>query len=126
MRANGSARLVLVVEDDLAIRSAIVAEFVAQGWTTVEAGSGETAVDLLTQQPVDALVTDIQLEGLMRGWDVAHAFRAARPHSPVVYTSGNTVEPSRCVDASLFFTKPFSSRELVMACGRLLRCSPQP
>ena len=48
-------------------------------------------------------------------------FRAADPEIAIVYVSGTPVEESRMVAGSLFFSKPYRTRELSDACGRLGR-----
>jgi len=78
------------------------------GWRVCESESAEQAIAMLNAgQPIDILVTDIQLAGKLTGWDVAEAFRAAQPTMPVIYASGNAPEPSRLVPESLFFQKPY-------------------
>ena len=67
-------------------------------------------------QPIDILVTDIQLAGKLTGWDVAEAFRAAQPTMPVIYASGNAPEPSRRVPESLFFRKPYDPAAILRSC----------
>ena len=58
-------------------------------------------------QPIDILVTDIQLAGKLTGWDVVEAFRATQPTMPVIYASASAPDPSRLVPESLFFRKPY-------------------
>jgi len=68
---------------------------------------------------VDVVFTDINLNGPSSGWDVAEAFRAARPATAVVYASGNAIDRCRCVPGSLFFAKPYRLSDILDAC-RLL------
>lgn len=122
MDQNFAQKVVLVVEDEALVRFATAAQFRADGWTVLEAGSSERAVLLLgANQHIDALVTDIQLDGLLTGWDVADAFRAMHRDIPVIYASGNPSDPARWVADSVFFTKPCRTGNLVDACRMLTR-----
>ena len=69
-----------------------------------------------------ALVTDIQLRGVMDGWEVAKRAREIDPEFPIVYmTGGNAAEwPSRGVPNSILLTKPFAPAQLVTAVSQLL------
>ena len=115
MRAEPVARVALVVEDEWIVRDHIVSELKGQGWTVMEATTGEDALALLDVCEVDVLLTDIQLAGAMNGWEFAHAVRAAIPQLPVIYASGHTPDPLQRVDGSLFFYKPYDPADIVAA-----------
>ena len=63
--------------------------------------------------------TDINLAGMVNGWDVADCFRIGRPNAPVLYASGKAIDRQRCVPGSVFFAKPYDSAEIVEACEQL-------
>lgn len=63
------SRVALVVEDDYVVRSDILAQFQAQGWSVLDAATGEAALALLTDHRIDVVFTDIQLPGAISGWD---------------------------------------------------------
>lgn len=120
MEPNGAPILVLVIEDDVLIRSDVVEELRRAGCDVLEASTAEIALAYL--QPgwsVDILFTDIQLAGRLSGWDAAEQFRAVQPHMPVIYASGNAADRSRRVTGSLFFNKPYAAADVVAACRRL-------
>lgn len=121
MRTGKSpAVVVLVVEDEWLLRDEIVYQLRNAGWNVLEASTGEGAIGFLdTEHQIDVLVTDIQLAGYLNGWDVAEAFRAARPHIPVIYASGNNADPSRAVANSRFFRKPANISEIVATISAL-------
>ena len=86
----------------------------------LEAGTAEQAMAIcMAGTPVDVLFTDINLNGADRGWEVAEAFRAVRPHIAVLYTSGDFADLSRCVPASRFFSKPYRVSDILDACRSL-------
>jgi len=88
-----------------------------EGFAVLEAGSGEAALSHLdAPEQIDALFTDIRLGGQINGWDVAEAFRVRFPRIVVLYTSGNSISPSRHVERSRFFTKPYEPEAIADAC----------
>jgi two-component system, response regulator PdtaR len=119
--ANGAAPLVvLIVEDELLVRSDIAQYLRDSGCIVLEAWTAKQAVALSRDgQTVDVLVTDINLGAPGSGWDIAEALRADRPGIGVVYVSGNAVDQSRRVPDSAFFEKPYHSRDILQACREL-------
>lgn len=110
--------VILLVEDECIIRTALAGELMAAGWTVLEVSTGEAALALFRDDPlIDALVTDIHLAGYLSGWEVAEGVRAARPDIPIVYMSGKSVEKSRMVPGGVFVSKPFAP-EVVLAAAR--------
>ena len=92
MGVEAAARIVLVVEDEAIVRAAIADELRSCGWHVLEAASGEDALFLVTNNHIDVVFTDIQLDGLLSGWEVAEALRATSPAVSVLYTSGNACD----------------------------------
>jgi CheY-like chemotaxis protein len=114
------SRVVLIVEDEWALRSLIALELRNAGWNVLQATTAEEAIKCLQGgHRVDVVFTDIQLGGLLSGWDVAEQFRAARPDVPIIYTSGNSVDRSRRVVDSVFLDKPYLPAAILDACEKL-------
>ena len=114
-----SGFVVLVVEDDFLILIDVAGAFEASGWTVLEAGSGQAALELCNSDTqVDALVTDIDLGNGTTGWDVAKAFWR-RDALPVIYMSGNAHSPHLHVPHSRFVAKPCLSSALLEECVHL-------
>ena len=120
MGVEAAARVVLVVEDEAVVRAAIAEEFRNYGWQVLEAASGEHAIALMADNFIDVVFTDIELAGVMSGWDTAEAVRARAPAVAVLYTSGNACDPARQVDASLFIGKPYEPTFVIEVCHSLL------
>ena len=120
MGVEAAARIVLVVEDEAIVRAAIVDEFRGFGWRVLEAASGEDAIALIADNYIDVVFTDIQLAGVMSGWDTAEALRARAPAVAVLYTSGNACDPARQVGGSLFIGKPYEPTFVIEVCHSLL------
>ena len=124
--ANGSRPVVvLVVEDEWLVRR-YIADFLHEaGCVVIEADSGERAIYLCNSgMPIDVLFTDINLNASTDGWVVAETFREARDNIPVIYASGNPIDPTRCVPGSLCFDKPYQPTDILRACVRLKEASP--
>jgi DNA-binding response OmpR family regulator len=109
------APVILLVEDECIIRTALAGELVAAGWTVLEVSTGEAAMALFRDEPIDALVTDIHLAGYLSGWEVAEGTRAVRPEVPVIYMSGKAVEKSRMVPGGVFLSKHCSPADVLAA-----------
>ena len=116
--------VVLVVEDDAPVQTIVEEALTDGGFEPAIAASGEEAVTLLMgiKGKYRALVTDIQLRGVMDGWEVAKRAREIDPEFPIVYvTGGNAAEwPSHGVPNSILLTKPFAPAQLVTAVSQLL------
>ena len=86
------APVVLVVEDEFALCDVIADELEAAGYVVITAATGEEAVGILDRQPIDLLLTDIRLPGIVDGWRVAEA---ATPGAPTCRSSTRAATPSR-------------------------------
>lgn len=122
MSQHGRLRVVLVVEDDWAVRNLIGIELRSAGWDVLQASTAEGAIACLEAgHRIDVVFTVTQLPSQLNGWDVAELFRAVRPDVPIIYASSNSVNRSRAVAGSLFFEKPYRPADLVEACRRLVQ-----
>jgi CheY-like chemotaxis protein len=105
--------IILVVEDEVLIQSLVEETLIDGGFEPVIATSGEEAVALLTAHngKYRALVTDINLNGKMDGWEVAQHAREIEPEFPIVYMSGAAAADwtSKGVPNSVMLSKPFCS-----------------
>ena len=118
--------LILVVEDDQLIKEMIQAALSEGGFDSEVVGSGEEAVALLQERECRALLTDINLQRELSGWDVARRAREFRPDIPVVYMTGAAADqwPSLGVPGSLLLQKPFAPAQVVTAISQLLNQTP--
>lgn len=116
--------LILVVEDEELLQSFVADALHEGGFEAVIASSGEKAITLLKANRGEyrALVTDINLEGKMDGWEVAHHAREIQPEFPIVYMSGAAAADwtSKGVPNSVMLPKPFAPAQLLTALANLL------
>lgn len=87
--ATGSGELVLVVEDDNAVRKITQERLLALGYTVLTAATADEAVGVLQDNPAIALIfSDIRMPGAMSGYDLAQWAHDNRPDIRVLLTSG--------------------------------------
>ncbi|MCC6777407.1 MAG: PAS domain-containing protein [Hyphomicrobiales bacterium] len=115
--APSSKKVVLVVDDQSAVRATAVAHLVSLGYEVLEADGASAALELLlTGRRVDLLLTDIVMPGEMDGLELAKQAKAARPALRVVYISGYPGEDylngAGIEAAEKLLAKPFRRREL--------------
>jgi len=114
---------VLVVDDEDAIRDAVVYVLRADGNDVAVAPDGESAVDAVTQQPFDLVVLDVMLPDIS-GVEVARRVRA-RSDVPILMLTARSSETDLVVGfeagADDYVTKPFSVHELVSRARAILR-----
>jgi two-component system cell cycle sensor histidine kinase/response regulator CckA len=110
--------VVLLVEDEAPVRAFASQALKLRGYTVIEAGTGEEAIDLLSDNElhVDLFVSDVIMPG-MDGPSWVRQARKDRPETRVVFISGyaedaldDSAEP---VANSVFLPKPFSLNDLL-------------
>jgi len=77
---------VLVVEDDLPLRAALIAALSAQGFEAREAGDVPAALEQLEANDVDVVLSDIGMPG--NGYNLLAKVRETRPQTPVILMTG--------------------------------------
>jgi len=115
---------VMVVDDDVTVREVVVTYLRAAGYDVAEAADGESALDMLRDEPADLLVLDLMLPGI-DGLEVCGRVRAKGDDVPVIMLTALGSETDRVVGlergADDYVTKPFSPRELVLRVESVLR-----
>ncbi len=85
---GASRALVLVVDDDDAVRATTADVLAGLGYGVLQAPNGKVALDLLeSDRTIDLVLTDVVMSG-MSGPDLAREVRASRPLLPIVFISG--------------------------------------
>ena len=107
-----AGEVVLVVEDESAVRELVVDVLQELGYRAVEASDGGAGLKLLeSEMRVDLLVTDIGLPGL-NGRELADAARKHRPDLKVLFMTGyaeNATVANGFLDPGMqMMTKPFA------------------
>ena len=114
----------LVVEDDTALRGALLAALRSGGYEVVEAADGETALQVLAAGPVSLVLTDIQMAP-MDGYTLLGEIKRQWPQTPVVMMTafGDIARAVQAVrdGASHYLTKPFDIDVLLAEVARFKR-----
>lgn len=115
---------ILVVDDEPDLCEMLAFEFRLQGSNVLLAGNGESAFETVRSQPVDAVITDIQMAH-GTGVELLDRIRARHPHEPIVFfiTAYDTaLSPIDAYHrgAEAIFGKPFRLKDLVDRVQRTL------
>lgn len=107
---------ILLVEDEARVADFIRRGLSAEGWGVTHASDGETALDLLSEAPFDAIILDLMLPGIS-GQDVCRKLRARSSTIPVLMLSALDSTDERIAGLKLgtddYLPKPFDFDELV-------------
>ena len=79
--------LVLVVDDDQAVRDFVERVLREAGYRTMVAGSGPEAIEQASKEPIDLLLTDVNMPQ-MTGDELARRLRHDEPSLKVLYLTG--------------------------------------
>ncbi|MBS1153283.1 MAG: histidine kinase [Myxococcaceae bacterium] len=118
-----AARRILLVEDDVAIRTILKRGMQGCGYHVVSAASAEEAQLMIESASFDAVVTDKNLPG-KSGLDVARAVRARSDDTVLVmmtgYSSRESAKEMQRLGADAYITKPFDTAELAALIEQLI------
>lgn len=109
---------VLLVEDDADVREVLMESLAASGWEVTQAEDGAAACAVLEGDvPLDILVTDVVMPGVVSGVALVRAAARLRPELPVLLISGYptaTLAAQGAEEAEMnLLRKPFTHGELL-------------
>ena len=114
---------ILVVEDEVLIRLTLAEALAEEGFTVVEAASGDEALALLGQEEgISLLLTDVQLPGRTDGLALASEVRRRSPDLPVIYVTGrpDTLAAGTRSGRDATIVKPYLPSEVCATARRLI------
>ena len=116
---------ILIVEDEQAIREFEAINLKRVGYTTVEAGSGEEALEIFDREPdFDIALLDISMPG-MDGFTLCKELRRRTATLGIIMLTARTQEMDKIsglmLGADDYITKPFSPTELLARVDSLYR-----
>ncbi|MEX2245106.1 MAG: PAS domain S-box protein [Dehalococcoidia bacterium] len=117
---RGGPEVVLLVEDEAAVRAFAARVLGDLGYTVMQAASGTEALAIAAADtgPIQLLVTDVIMPGL-QGHQLALELAAERPDLRVLYVSGFTensvIHHGVANDGVSFLPKPFTAEALARA-----------
>ena len=116
---------VLIMEDEVNIRSFVVINLQRAGYTVVEAGTGQEALEKLQEQnDIQVAILDIMLPDI-DGFEVCRRIRAGNKQMGIIMLTARTQEMDKVTGlmtgADDYVTKPFSPAELTARIDALFR-----
>jgi DNA-binding NtrC family response regulator len=117
-RAANPARrpVVMIVEDEILIRSATAANLRQQNFSVLEASNGAEAIEVLASDtPVDLIFTDVVLSHPVDGLELLRWIVERRLKIPVILTSGQrsfAAAARNIARDAKFVPKPYRINEL--------------
>ena len=120
---------VLVVEDDAALREALVDTLQAAGLVALPAHDAQCALELLTHQDIGLVISDVHMPGA-NGYELLSSIKRLHPYLPVVLmTAYGTVAQAVAAmreGATDYIVKPFDAKALIDMAQRQLAARVMP
>jgi signal transduction histidine kinase/CheY-like chemotaxis protein len=120
-KTKGGKEIILVVEDEEALRELVREILEGNGYQILEAANGVEALRVWEAhgRKVDLLLSDIIMPEGMSGRELAEKLQQADPRLPVILTSGysqDMIERDTQLDGRIkFFSKPYHPAQLAQA-----------
>ncbi len=115
-------RKILIVDDEPIARDNLDHILKKDGYRTLLAENGQQAIDILKQEDVDLVLTDLRMKG-RDGMAVLAETKKLRPATEVVvitgYASVDTAVAAMRGGAYHYIAKPFSPKELIDSVERV-------
>lgn len=116
---------VLILEDEVSIRSFVVINLKRAGYEAIEAGTGMEALEQLKKNPdIGVAILDIMLPDI-DGFEVCRSIRATNKQIGIIMLTARTQEMDKVTGlmtgADDYVTKPFSPAELTARIDALYR-----
>ncbi|RGX55375.1 DNA-binding response regulator [Anaerotruncus sp. AF02-27] len=117
---------ILVVDDNAKIRKLIGIYLRREGFNIVLAADGGEVLQVLANQPVDLIISDIMMPG-MDGYDLVKTLRGNGVDTPILMATAKTEFADKKkgfeIGADDYMTKPIDMEKLVLRVRALLRRS---
>lgn len=114
----------LLVEDEVSLALTLSDRLRAEGYDVEVCGTGESALELLENRPVDMVILDLMLPGI-DGLEVCRELRQRGLQLPVLMLTAKSEVVDKVVGLKLgaddYLTKPFEMIELLARLEALLR-----
>jgi two-component system alkaline phosphatase synthesis response regulator PhoP len=125
LASSGTSRkVILVVEDELAMARLLKDNLIYEGYQVLVATDGEAAVEMALSSKPDLILLDIMIPKL-DGLCVCRKLRENRLDSPIIMLTARSLEQDKItglkIGADDYMTKPFSISELLARTEAKLR-----
>ena len=106
---------ILVVDDDVDIRTELAEFLETKGYQVEVAGDGREALEMIKAAPADVVITDIKMPG-GDGYEFIRQLRAMDPVIPIIIIAGHVSQPdfnkAKKFGGTIIMKKPISVRKL--------------
>ena len=120
----GKRPRVLLVEDEVLIRSLFAEALRDAGCVVIESGRAEEALAYVRAgAEIDLVFSDVRMPGELDGVELARLLGSLRPNLPVILTSGN-MKPEDMSGLKFFLPKPYRMQRAVEAVFEVLGLEP--
>jgi CheY-like chemotaxis protein len=128
----GGSETILVAEDDVGVRAALVELLTDLGYRVLQAENADRALEVINRSAssadkndvIDLLLTDVVMPGQLKSTDLVQLAQQRLPNMAVLYTSGyalNVTGPShRFVSGAELLSKPYTSDVLARKLRQVL------
>ncbi|HHV45990.1 MAG TPA: response regulator transcription factor [Tissierellia bacterium] len=117
-------RKILIVEDEESIRKFIKINLEREGFTVIEAETGEKALEIAESEDIDVVVLDIMLPGI-DGFQVCKELRNRFDRIGIIMLTAKSQDVDKIMGLEYgtddYMVKPFNPIELVLRIKSLLR-----
>ncbi len=128
MNQNETPAVVMAVDDDEHILTVLEARLENAGYEPLLADCAETALEMLAENRVDLIISDVKMPG-MGGQALLEEVSRSWPHIPVIMLTAHGSIPDAVTSiqtgAADYVTKPFDGHALMQRIAAMLDKSPQ-
>jgi hypothetical protein len=121
----GNGELILIIDDEAAVREITKETLQAHGYDTITASDGAEGVAVFAEnkKKIKAVITDIMMP-VMDGTAVIHAIKRIRPDVKIISASGLTSEGQGSTQSDTnvkaFLAKPYTAEKLLKVLAEVL------
>jgi two-component system, response regulator PdtaR len=109
LELGAASAVLLVVEDDVIVRTDLAEYLRESGFTVIEAADANEALAVLrSAADLAAMITDVRMPGDIDGLELVDLARTVQPDLLIVVTSGDAPEAAATKASDLFFRKPYA------------------
>lgn len=112
----GKGETILVIEDNIALRSIVMNYLTSLGYYGLEASSGAEAIEIIkSRSDINLILTDLMMPGNFSGIDIANFVMKSSLKVPLIFMTGNQgylSENKGKIKNTHLLLKPFTRRDL--------------
>ena len=123
---SAKAVKVLFAEDEVLVRLMMAEVLRGQGLHVFEASDGEEGISILRAMPVDVVITDLRMDTLTDGLELARYVRAECSGVSLILASAQAPPIIGDLTFDAFFIKPYPPEDLVAWIRRRHASTPDP